>query len=160
MVPLLQVFCARALVVSYMAFVLSLFDPRFFFFCLRKAVLRDYDIPWVSLFKSWHSWQIVSSVYLSRSWNSMHIVSSVSLFISWNSMQIVSSVSLFISWNSMQIVSSVFVFHSYHGTECKLFPQTTVCMVCQIILIGKTKEIFQKCPFLIFYRINPEYSTI
>ena len=38
-----------ALIVSYMAFVLSLFVPYLsFFWCLGKAVLRDYGISWVS----------------------------------------------------------------------------------------------------------------
>ena len=47
MVPLLQFFFVRR--VSYVAFVLSLFVPHLsFFWCLRKAVLRDCGIPWLS----------------------------------------------------------------------------------------------------------------
>ena len=46
----LQSFFVLASVVSYTAFVLSLFGTRLFFFlCLGKTILRDCDISWVSL---------------------------------------------------------------------------------------------------------------
>ena len=48
-VTVLQFFLVCASVVSYVAFVLSLCVPRFsFFWCLRRAVLRDCGISWVS----------------------------------------------------------------------------------------------------------------
>ena len=43
----MQFFFVYVSVVSYVAFVLSLFDLRLFW-CLRKAVLCNCDIPWVS----------------------------------------------------------------------------------------------------------------
>ena len=49
-VPLLQFyFFFHASVVSFVAFVLSLFVPQLsFFWCLGKAVLRDWGISWIS----------------------------------------------------------------------------------------------------------------
>ena len=48
-VPLLLFFFVCASVVSYVALVLSLFEPHlFFFWCLGRAVLRDWGISWIS----------------------------------------------------------------------------------------------------------------
>ena len=47
---LLQFFFVRAWVVTYAAFVLSLFVHVFFVSCLRKAVLYNWDTVYVSFF--------------------------------------------------------------------------------------------------------------
>ena len=48
-VPLLQFFFVCASVVSYVAFVLSLFVSHLsFIWCLGRAVLRDCGVSWVS----------------------------------------------------------------------------------------------------------------
>ena len=50
-VPLLGLFFVLALLISYIAFVLSLFVPHLsFFWRLGKAKLRDFGIFWVSTY--------------------------------------------------------------------------------------------------------------
>ena len=51
MVPLLQFFFVCASVVSYEAFVLSLFNPHLSFWCLGMAVFRDFSRTFSVLFE-------------------------------------------------------------------------------------------------------------